>query len=88
MQRLNASTLRPQCPLWVISGHLQCKTSCPLYPNSGHLQRTGPCPLCAKSGHFNISERAKVAIDTKCSIELGRHRERLGRVDDEHYERV
>ena len=21
-----------QCPLWVISGHLQCKTSCLLYP--------------------------------------------------------
>ena len=20
------------CPLWVISGHLQCKTTCPLYP--------------------------------------------------------
>ena len=21
-----------QCPLWVISGHLQCKKACPLYP--------------------------------------------------------
>ena len=21
-----------ECPLWVISGHLQCKKSCPLYP--------------------------------------------------------
>jgi hypothetical protein len=20
-----------QCPLWVISGHMQCKTTCPLY---------------------------------------------------------
>ena len=24
------------CPLWVISGHVQCKTSCPLCANSGH----------------------------------------------------
>jgi hypothetical protein len=24
------------CPLWVISGHLQCKKACPLYPESDH----------------------------------------------------
>ena len=33
---LSASQIRsstpPRCPLWVISGHLQCKTACPLYP--------------------------------------------------------
>ena len=46
------------------------------------------CPLWVISGYLSISERAKVAIDTKCSIELGRHRERLGRIDDEHYEGV
>jgi hypothetical protein len=22
-----------KCPLWVISGHVQCKTACPLYPH-------------------------------------------------------
>jgi hypothetical protein len=22
----------PQCPLWVISGHMRCNKSCPLYP--------------------------------------------------------
>jgi hypothetical protein len=21
-----------RCPLWVISGHMQCKEACPLYP--------------------------------------------------------
>jgi len=26
----------PSGPLWVISGHVQCKTSCPLCANSGH----------------------------------------------------
>ena len=36
MQGLKASTLRPQCPLWVISGHLQCKKACLLCANSGH----------------------------------------------------
>ena len=25
-----------RCPLWVISGHMQCNTACPLYPESGH----------------------------------------------------
>jgi hypothetical protein len=29
----SAATLEgDQCPLWVISGHLQCKMACPLYP--------------------------------------------------------
>jgi hypothetical protein len=23
-----------RCPLWVISGHMQCKKACPLYPKS------------------------------------------------------
>ena len=25
-----------QCPLWVKSGHMQCKKACPLSANSGH----------------------------------------------------
>ena len=25
-----------ECPLWVISGHVQCKRRCPLSANSGH----------------------------------------------------
>src|SRR5262249_34573379 len=32
MRGLKASTLRPRCPLWVKSRHMQCKRSCPLYP--------------------------------------------------------
>ena len=36
MQDLKASTLRPECPLWVISRH---------------VPRTSRCPLCANSGH-------------------------------------
>ena len=39
-----------QCPLWVKSRHLQCKTACPLYPKSGHVQCTSRCPLSANSG--------------------------------------
>ena len=30
--------ISPPCPLWVISGHLQCKMACPLYPESGQVQ--------------------------------------------------
>ena len=42
-----------------------------------------------RSGHVQgkRDERAHFAIDTFALLELGRHRERLGRVDDEHYER-
>jgi hypothetical protein len=32
MQGLEASTLRPQCPLWVTSGHFAMRERCPLYP--------------------------------------------------------
>src|SRR5262249_19992218 len=32
MQGSKASTLRPQCPLWVKSRHLHCTIPCPLYP--------------------------------------------------------
>src|SRR5215510_11226230 len=28
-----------QCPLWVKSGHLQCKKACPLYPRKRHQMR-------------------------------------------------
>ena len=27
------------CPLWVISGHVRCKTACPLYPRKRRLAR-------------------------------------------------
>jgi hypothetical protein len=30
------------CPLWVKSGHVQCKTTCPLCANSGHRWASGP----------------------------------------------
>ena len=36
MQGLNASTLRPQCPLWVKSGHVHRKKACPLCPRKRH----------------------------------------------------
>ena len=29
--RKRTFALQNRCPLWVISGHLQCKTPCPLY---------------------------------------------------------
>jgi hypothetical protein len=31
MSKTGAAT-HTQCPLWVISGHLHCKSACPLYP--------------------------------------------------------
>ena len=37
-----------QCPLWVKSRHLQCKTPCPLYPQLRHRLRIFRCPLRAK----------------------------------------
>src|SRR5262245_45133498 len=49
-----------ECPLWVISRHLQCKMACPLYPRKRTcavqkgMSATGQkrtsvslCPLCA-----------------------------------------
>ena len=30
------TAMHRQCPLWVISGHLQCTRRCPLCANSGH----------------------------------------------------
>ena len=30
--------IRRGCPLWVKSGHVQCKRACPLYPQSGHVR--------------------------------------------------
>ena len=38
MQGLKASTLRPQCPLWVISGHFcGCGSDVRFTPESGHF---------------------------------------------------
>ena len=36
LQGSKASTLRPQCPLWVKSRHLQCKHHVRFPPESGH----------------------------------------------------
>ena len=33
------SKIRYPCPLWVISGHVQCKRACPLYPRKRHQTR-------------------------------------------------
>jgi hypothetical protein len=49
-----ADTACAECPLWVISGHVQCKTAGPLSPNSGHyladLQLTLVFGVVAHSG--------------------------------------
>jgi hypothetical protein len=37
--RRSASKRRAQCPLWVISRHMQRKTTCPLYTNSDRESR-------------------------------------------------
>src|SRR5262245_65974418 len=41
---LGNSTGRGPCPLWVKSGHLQCKTPCPLYPSKADI--------CSALAHF------------------------------------
>ena len=53
--------IRPQCPLWVISGHLQCKKECPLYPR----KRTFAAAI-KKSGH----SRDHAARSTRVSISV------------------
>jgi hypothetical protein len=56
-----------QCPLWVISGHLQCKTSCPLYPRKRTVRCTTLCPLSANSGHYRFQlpgERLAMMLTT------------------------
>jgi hypothetical protein len=50
MQGLKASTLRPRCPLWVKSRHLQCKKACPIYRRLRTL-RGSERLLSANSGH-------------------------------------
>ena len=37
-----------QCPLWVISGHLQCKKPCPLYPRKRTLPATSSASSASK----------------------------------------
>src|SRR5262249_52764494 len=51
MQGLKPSTLRPQCPPWVKSKHVQREGSCPLYTRKRHQMRHHGTPAWAKSGH-------------------------------------
>ena len=41
-KRIKAIEFR--CPLWVISGHLQCKKACPLSANNGHDDESARFP--------------------------------------------
>jgi hypothetical protein len=44
--------------------------------------------MSAKGKNNSTSRRAAtIAIEPFALLELGRHRERLGRIDNEHYER-
>src|SRR4029079_6097550 len=45
------STLQPQCPLWVRSGHLQCDTACPLCPRKQTFGGAKQISTRGKSGH-------------------------------------
>ena len=59
---LMASLQRAICPLWVISGHLQCKTTCPLYSRKRTCAvQLGMSALCqlrtSRSSSFNRSRR-------------------------------
>ena len=57
-----------RCPLWVISGHLQCKKACPLYP------RKRTCAVhrdvrCAKADIATHSIRLPVLCELFCAAD-------------------
>ena len=62
MQSLKASTLRPPCPLWVISGHFAMRKRCLLYPESSHSALQLECPLRANSGLMHGSKQRLYSI--------------------------
>jgi hypothetical protein len=59
-----------QCPLWVISGHVQCKRAWPLCPRKRHQMRHMESPLRANRGiesimtvqESNAATRGKVTL--------------------------
>ena len=51
---IGSQQIRRQCPLWVISRHVQCKEARPLYPNSDRESRhaaNGHVRFTPESGH-------------------------------------
>ena len=80
MQGLKASTLRPQCPLWVISGHFAMAEVCPLYPRKRTLIGGMECPLCANSEHTDAAKYR--AASKRSSVPPGDHRGSLLYHDD------
>ena len=57
------------CPLWVISGHLQCKTACPLYPQKRTLR--GSVGMSAKCQKRTLAPvQAMSALARKADIGL------------------
>src|SRR5215471_19716143 len=51
-----------QCPLWVISGHLQRTSSCPLYPRKRHQTRHMGMSARAKSRLMPCSKKDRYSI--------------------------
>jgi hypothetical protein len=51
-----------ECPLWVKSGHVECKSDICFTTESGHVRCNYGCPLWANSGHctsYSISSSAR-----------------------------
>jgi hypothetical protein len=62
-----ADAVYSQCPLWVISGHVQCNKVCPLYLRKRHQIRHMKCQLRANTGHSQFQrsgERLAMILTT------------------------
>ena len=53
---LGRGTLRRRCPLWVISGHMQCKKACQLYPRKRTLRHSSDNLVYGHSGRMTLSK--------------------------------
>src|SRR5262245_35057024 len=80
-----------QCPLWVISGHMQCKKPCAFYPQSRPRKRTcrkWSCPLhsqkqtCAQHGG-DVRFVPKVEVTPLFDHLVGQHEEVVWHFDPE-----
>src|SRR5262245_59717806 len=64
--RANKLKIAVSCPLWVISGHMQCKTACPLYPQKRTCAvQLGMSALGQKQTSVRAGRRASKSEDAR-----------------------
>ena len=64
--RKGVDHVKGRCPLWVISGHLQCKMACPLYPQKRTSGARSECLLGANSGQRIFAPMAHLRVTCLC----------------------